>query len=59
MFVRQFLALVILYGAVMVDVEKIPGHLDKCVNLQEVPAFSPVPTDSVSAPTLFLIGRHP
>jgi hypothetical protein len=29
MFVRQFLALVILYGAVVVDVEKIPGHRNK------------------------------
>jgi hypothetical protein len=29
MFVRQFLALVILDGAVVVDVKKIPGHLNE------------------------------
>jgi hypothetical protein len=26
MFVRQFLAFVVLFGAVMIDVEKIAGH---------------------------------
>jgi hypothetical protein len=32
MLVRQLLALVILYGAVVMNVEKIPGHVNKCAN---------------------------
>jgi len=49
MFVRQFLALVILYGAVVVDVEKIPRHPDKCMNPLVVPWHLSRPGQSTTA----------
>jgi hypothetical protein len=60
MLVRQFLALVILYGAVVVNVEKIPGHWDEMHQAASGSlAFVRHRTDGANAPTLFLIGRYP
>jgi hypothetical protein len=45
--------------AVVVDVEKIPGHLDKCGKTASGSvALVRHGTDGASVPTLFLIGRH-
>jgi hypothetical protein len=53
MFVRQFLALVIFYGAVVMDVEKIPGHLNEMRKF-ELGSGVRYRTDRASVPTLFL-----
>jgi hypothetical protein len=59
MLVRQFLAVKIGFGAVVVDVEKIPGHGDKMRKfaLGSVD-FVRFRTDGASAPTLLLIAAR-
>jgi hypothetical protein len=63
MLVRQFLALVILYGAVVVDVKKIPRHPDKMPKLalgsQGAGLHWSVTGDSATFPALVSVGYHP